>query len=129
MNLATIIILSIACSVFFIICSLAMVYFLMNRGNAQVDPSGQAYQSVPRDSGLSIGIELLLPEERFCSEYIKDPCVICFSKYFINRIGIGDYLRKLKCKHIFHSNCIENWVNEKNISSFCPLCLKPIINR
>lgn len=129
MNLTTIVILSTACSVFFIISSLAIIYFFMSRRITQVNPSNQVYQSVPRDSGLSVSIELMLPDEIFCAEFIKDPCCICFSGYRKYRIVIGEYLRKLKCKHIFHSNCIEDWVNEKNINSFCPLCLKPIVNR
>ena len=31
-------------------------------------------------------------------------------------------MRKLNCKHIFHSNCIDIWFIGKNSQTKCPLC-------
>lgn len=44
----------------------------------------------------------------------REECTICL-EYFKN----GDDIRKLKCNHIFHENCIEEWFL-KEIT--CPVC-------
>ena len=41
-------------------------------------------------------------------------CSICLQK-----IKINDIVRITSCKHQFHSNCIDRWLEEK---PFCPLC-------
>ncbi|CUV06554.1 unnamed protein product [Cryptosporidium hominis] len=41
-------------------------------------------------------------------------CVIC-----LNNICDEDLVRKLPCRHIYHFNCIDEWVK---IKSNCPLC-------
>ncbi|GAU46054.1 hypothetical protein TSUD_191250 [Trifolium subterraneum] len=45
---------------------------------------------------------------------IQELCCICQEAFVIGE-GIG----KLDCAHIFHMNCITQWLSEKNI---CPLC-------
>jgi len=44
----------------------------------------------------------------------EESCVICFDVF-----QIGDQCRKLKCKHVFHKDCVEPWVKAH---SNCPLC-------
>ncbi|CAJ2635396.1 unnamed protein product [Trifolium pratense] len=44
----------------------------------------------------------------------KELCCIC-QEAFVN----GEEIGKLDCAHIFHLNCIKEWLSEKNI---CPLC-------
>ena len=45
-------------------------------------------------------------------------CVICQDD-----IKKGEFIKKLNCNHIFHSNCIDTWLSkEKN----CPFCKKEI---
>lgn len=42
-------------------------------------------------------------------------CSICLCE-----LNEGDYVKKLKCCHIFHSDCIDPWLlNEKAV---CPIC-------
>lgn len=43
-----------------------------------------------------------------------DICVICLDEYSIKKIG------KLKCNHIFHNDCIIEWLQVKQN---CPLCI------
>ena len=41
-------------------------------------------------------------------------CVICISDFICN-----EELSELKCKHVFHDNCINPWINK---NGNCPLC-------
>ena len=49
----------------------------------------------------------------------QDSCVIC-----INDFKRNETILKLHCNHIFHENCIEEWLQ---IKMECPICRK-IIN-
>lgn len=51
---------------------------------------------------------------RSCSE-----CVICLEDF-----QVGEYCQVFPvCKHIFHSDCIDNWLQKK---STCPICRRSI---
>ena len=41
-------------------------------------------------------------------------CVICFEEYKDESI-----ISKLECKHIFHENCLNTWIDKNQT---CPLC-------
>lgn len=47
---------------------------------------------------------------------IKDNCCICYSDYINNE---EDNPVILKCSHIFHDNCIKEWLQK---SGTCPIC-------
>ncbi|KAK4721210.1 hypothetical protein R3W88_011443 [Solanum pinnatisectum] len=50
-------------------------------------------------------------------------CAICLSKF-----ENGEKGRKLEtCRHIFHENCLEKWLMQKDIKASCPLCRSVII--
>ena len=51
---------------------------------------------------------------------INDDCPICIEPFKEN-----DELYQLKCGHIFHTECITEWININNI---CPTCRKDVIN-
>jgi hypothetical protein len=44
----------------------------------------------------------------------RDMCSICFDKFIDS-----DMCRELKCKHLYHKNCIDKWLDE-HIT--CPVC-------
>ena len=46
-------------------------------------------------------------------------CPICLEEFKESK-----NIRKLKCKHIFHKNCIKEWLEKENT---CPNCRKNII--
>ena len=52
---------------------------------------------------------------------LEKECIICFTEF-----KAEDKVVQLKCheKHIFHTECIENWVKQGKNS--CPVCRKPI---
>ena len=52
------------------------------------------------------------------SEMKDEICTICVSEY-----EVGDQITKTKCNHVFHTNCISEWVKYK---TECPVCRKSI---
>lgn len=48
----------------------------------------------------------------------KENCSICFLK-----LNGDKYI--LKCNHLFHTDCLNNWIN-KGKGTTCPLCRKPL---
>ena len=51
---------------------------------------------------------------------INDDCPICIEPFKEN-----DELYQLKCGHIFHTECITEWININNI---CPTCREVVID-
>ncbi|KAG6410375.1 hypothetical protein SASPL_128433 [Salvia splendens] len=47
-------------------------------------------------------------------------CVVC-----LNRFEDGEPVRKLACRHVFHKDCIDGWLDQLNFS--CPLCRAPLV--
>jgi E3 ubiquitin-protein ligase RHA2 len=47
---------------------------------------------------------------------VKD-CAIC-----INKIESNEYIRKLKCNHLFHKKCVDNWLKKNIENASCPMC-------
>ena len=49
-----------------------------------------------------------------------DECCICFSSEYENIVSENNYKTiKLKCKHVYHDNCIKTWLKT---SGTCPMC-------
>ncbi|KAI3453076.1 hypothetical protein Pfo_009739 [Paulownia fortunei] len=46
-------------------------------------------------------------------------CVVC-----LNRLGEGDHVRRLACRHVFHKDCFDGWLEHLNFN--CPLCRAPL---
>ncbi|KAI8874480.1 hypothetical protein GQ42DRAFT_112886, partial [Ramicandelaber brevisporus] len=42
-------------------------------------------------------------------------CSICLEQF-----AIGDMVRVLNCRHVFHTACIDPWLS--TASALCPLC-------
>ncbi|KAN0028903.1 hypothetical protein ACTFIV_010771 [Dictyostelium citrinum] len=64
-----------------------------------------------------------LPTIKFNAEILKQfsTCMICLSDF-----DLGESITKLPCSHIFHINCISNWLS--NASTKCPIDNIPIVN-
>ncbi|XP_076440564.1 RING finger protein 11-like [Babylonia areolata] len=52
-----------------------------------------------------------------CSKKAKE-CVICMCEF-----TMGDMLRFLPCMHIYHKDCIDDWLMR---SFTCPSCMEPV---
>lgn len=52
-------------------------------------------------------------------EYMNKECNICMDEYKLN-----DNIVKLSCNHIFHKDCIKNWLCNERVT--CPICRKDI---
>ncbi|KAL5697468.1 RING-type E3 ubiquitin transferase [Ranunculus cassubicifolius] len=91
---------------------------LLHRRNGIVHPPGLLRSNPRRFSGIDKAVIESLPFFRFSSlRGSKDglECAVCLSKF-----EDTETLRLLpKCKHAFHVNCVDKWL--ENHSS-CPLC-------
>ncbi|XP_076894973.1 E3 ubiquitin-protein ligase RHA2A-like [Bidens hawaiensis] len=47
-------------------------------------------------------------------------CVVC-----LNVFADGDHVRKLSCRHVFHKECLDGWLDQMNFR--CPLCRSPVV--
>mmetsp|Transcript_1553 Transcript_1553/g.2584 ORF Transcript_1553/g.2584 Transcript_1553/m.2584 type:complete len:134 (-) Transcript_1553:1078-1479(-) len=48
-----------------------------------------------------------------------DECIVCMAQFCM-----GESLRKLKCNHFYHQECIDSWLLK---SVQCPLCRSEVI--
>ncbi|OMJ82211.1 hypothetical protein SteCoe_17172 [Stentor coeruleus] len=84
------------------------------------------YEVIPENSIISdTDIQKHFPKQLFKESLLELGeilCCICFEEYLIYRFNVEGYVRKLPCKHVFHSKCIEEWLVGKIISPKCPLC-------
>lgn len=62
------------------------------------------------------------PVTRFKTASINPPetCAVCLSAF-----EDGEEIRKLKCKHIFHKDCLDTWLQQD--SATCPLCRNKVL--
>ncbi|ESQ39953.1 hypothetical protein EUTSA_v10001158mg [Eutrema salsugineum] len=47
-------------------------------------------------------------------------CIVCLST-----LKAGEEVRKLDCRHVFHKECLEGWLQHLNFN--CPLCRSPLV--
>lgn len=70
-----------------------------------------------------------LNQNRVCSyEYAagedgvgRPDCVVCLST-----LREGDQVRRLPCRHVFHKECFNGWLDHLNFN--CPLCRSPLVS-
>ncbi|KAH6822472.1 hypothetical protein C2S53_007799 [Perilla frutescens var. hirtella] len=53
------------------------------------------------------------------SDDLDMDCVVC-----LNRLARGDHVRRLACRHVFHKDCLDGWLQHLNFN--CPLCRSPL---
>ena len=84
---------------------------------------GVAPHRPPRPQGLSPGtIREMLPAEPYAlpplgersPSFTAPECTIC-----LDSLVEGDEVRRLKCGHVFHAECIDSWLVKV---AACPLC-------
>jgi len=70
------------------------------------------YSSDTEEEKMNIESQEKLNEKK--EDESKKMCVICISEWKNNQ-----HIRKLPCKHEFHSKCIDKWLKQKRS---CPIC-------
>jgi hypothetical protein len=63
-------------------------------------------------------VKLCIKESNATDDIKDEKCPICVSNY-----EIGEKITKIECNHIYHTNCISEWVKYK---SECPVCRRSI---
>ncbi|XP_059427936.1 E3 ubiquitin-protein ligase RHA2A-like [Corylus avellana] len=48
-------------------------------------------------------------------------CVVCR-----NAMRDGDHVRRLPCRHVFHKECFDGWLDHLKFN--CPLCRSPLVS-
>ncbi|XP_019182832.1 PREDICTED: RING-H2 finger protein ATL57-like [Ipomoea nil] len=66
-------------------------------------------------------IEEKIPATRYDAA-VEPPleCTVCLSTF-----EEGEAIRKLKCKHVFHKDCLDTWLEQ--CSATCPLCRSKLL--
>ncbi|CAH8388132.1 unnamed protein product [Eruca vesicaria subsp. sativa] len=90
--------------------------------------SGQEHTPFSVSSGLTNLVELAdqLKLNRLFSYRYADTavassdCIVCLST-----LKTGEEVRKLGCRHVFHKQCLEGWLQHLNFN--CPLCRSPLL--
>ncbi|KAK1272573.1 E3 ubiquitin ligase BIG BROTHER-related [Acorus gramineus] len=92
----------------------------------EVDPDELSYEELlalgevvgTQSRGLSVDTIASLPSTNYKAQSSQDggtdQCVICRVDY-----EEGDALTVLSCKHLYHPECINNWLQ---INKVCPVC-------
>lgn len=76
--------------------------------------------TVERDKAGEPGKEKVPPPPMALADG-EDTCAVC-----LDDLEIGDRVRRLPCKHVFHSDCIRTWLRRKNA---CPCCCVAVVKR
>ncbi|WZY78478.1 hypothetical protein YC2023_024862 [Brassica napus] len=59
---------------------------------------------------------------RYADTAAASDCIVCLST-----LKSGEEVRKLGCRHVFHKQCLEGWLQHLNFN--CPLCRSPLPGR
>lgn len=131
-------------------CTTAVVRFMHFEGDSAVEPHGRFVQELWRHCllnfasiilhrvmcvilfyylmnsdlkrGITVGVlnrysaRLVFHADRAEVAGSDPECSICFGRY-----SEGDEMRKLRCGHIFHRECVDVWLLEHQ--NRCPLCV------
>uniref|UniRef100_A0A7N0VAE1 RING-type domain-containing protein n=1 Tax=Kalanchoe fedtschenkoi TaxID=63787 RepID=A0A7N0VAE1_KALFE len=52
----------------------------------------------------------------------EEPCAVC-----LNRLEEEDAVRRLRCRHVFHAECIDKWIEYDHEHVTCPLCRAALV--
>jgi len=100
----------------------AQWYYTSQEEAAPIFLQGQVQSSLSEEEQIRmaqrLGLISHLPTGVFDGTKKKRECVICMIE-----LEIGDPIRFLPCMHIYHKDCIDDWL----LRSFtCPSCMEPV---
>ena len=85
-------------------------FLTMNQGNSGVPPA---------EKDVINKLKEVVIEQNDLEKYKSNPCAVCQEDF-----KCKDIAKELKCKHMFHKDCIEPWLN---MHRTCPYCRKEVI--
>ncbi|CAG7873005.1 unnamed protein product [Brassica rapa] len=89
-----------------------------------VDDDAAASASVTSGlANLAVLADQLKLNRLFSYSYVDNAasdCIVCLST-----LKTGEEVRKLDCRHVFHMNCLEGWLQHLNFN--CPLCRSTLL--
>ena len=65
--------------------------------------------------------EIASLDEFLCEEDGDDACSVCLGNF-----QAGEEMRRMYCRHIFHKDCIDEWLMRQRV---CPLCKADALTR
>uniref|UniRef100_A0A1W7R9T4 RING finger protein 11 n=1 Tax=Hadrurus spadix TaxID=141984 RepID=A0A1W7R9T4_9SCOR len=81
-------------------------------------PASQLTEEEQVKIAKRIGLIHHLPTGIYDGSKKNRECVICMGEFLI-----GDPIRFLPCMHIYHTDCIDDWLMR---SFICPSCMEPV---
>jgi hypothetical protein len=135
-SIGVIVLICIICSIFFYRCSKVIIENnrrLQERRALELAALSNNYQPMNRDDEIKIKNKILL-ESYFkndlkpvkytseLNEYNSPKCTICLEAF----IPTND-VTKLYCKHLFHFNCLQDWLDKILLDPKCPVCNDQIL--
>lgn len=81
-------------------------------------PASQLTEEEQVKIAKRIGLIHHLPTGIYDGSKKNRECVICMGEFII-----GDPVRFLPCMHIYHTDCIDDWLMR---SFICPSCMEPV---
>lgn len=103
--------------------TMTMLFFSLLLLELAMFIGGATKRSIPTDQFLKI-IDRKAPVQRYRATglgFEPSECRVCLSVY-----EEGDEVRKLKCKHTFHKDCLDTWL-QHDYSGTCPLCRRAVL--
>jgi len=72
----------------------------------------------PKPRGASKALIDSIPLEPYSAATSESSCAVCLSDF-----EACDMLRRLPCRHSFHSGCVDKWLQQNRV---CPLCVQDV---
>ena len=110
------------------------IFNFVNSHLTMMEASNDSNVFVDNDYRLSKRVNLPEPKEKAISEYLVKflphsyvsevaeedfPCTICYED-----IVAGEVIRRLRCGHSFHGECVDKWMDLNRDNLSCPVCRK-----
>ncbi|KAK3006768.1 hypothetical protein RJ639_017123 [Escallonia herrerae] len=97
-----------------------------NVGPFRLDP-GEVDDGLVKAVGSGLAGLVVLAEQLSLNRVLsyrheggEGSCMVC-----LNRLAGGDQVRRLACRHVFHKECFDGWLDHLNFN--CPLCRSPVV--
>ncbi len=86
-----------------------------------------SYENVPSyvDNCLQCTMHHIHAEQNL-GKYRKNKDVMNICKFCLKSVTTNEYIRTLKCGHVFHRKCIDRWIFSLH-NDTCPCCSKSIL--